>query len=74
MKTPQTPANLAIKALADSIVSTLEAMTVNAVQGQESAEIGEINGTVGALMATQSRLDALRAQLDAVLALHRLNR
>lgn len=74
MKTPQTPANLAIKALADSIVSTLVAMTANAEQAQESAEVGEINGTVGALMAVEPRLAALKAQLDAVLALHRLNR
>lgn len=70
MKTPQTPANLAIKALADSIVSTLSAMTANAEQGQEAATLGDINGTVGALMATADRVDALKAQLDAVLALH----
>lgn len=74
MKTPMTPANLAIKALADSIVSTLDAMQANAVQGQEHAETGDINGVVGALMATESRVAALKAQLDAVLALHRLNR
>lgn len=74
MQTPMTPNNLAIKALVDSIVATLEAMQVNAVQAQESAEIGEINGAVGALSVSHSRLESLDAQLTAVLALHRLNR
>lgn len=74
MKTPQTPANLAIKALTDSIVSTLHDMTTNAEQAQESAEVGEIKGAVGALSCTHSRLESLSAQLTAVLALHRLNR
>lgn len=71
MKTPQTPTNLAIKALVDSIVSSLEAMQVRAVMAQEAAQIGEINGAVGALPFEQ--VDALKSQLDAVLALHRLN-
>lgn len=70
MKTPQTPANLAIKALADSIAAQLVGMNAVGEQARELAEIGEINGTVGALMHVRAKVASLQAQLDAVLALH----
>jgi hypothetical protein len=71
MNTKPTSANLAIVALARSIAVTCEAMTANAIQADDAARTGEINGAVGALMAVRDRLASLQPQLDAVLALHR---
>jgi hypothetical protein len=71
MKTHQTPANLAIKALADSIAATTEGMNAAAVEAQDAAALGDLNMTVGCLLPLQDRIESLQAQLAAVLALHR---
>lgn len=71
MKTPTTAANLAIKALADSITSDLLTMSNDASQAQEAAQIGDLNLVVGTLLPIQARLESLQAQLAAVMALHR---
>lgn len=71
MKTPMTAANLAIKALADSIASDLLSMCHDATAAQEAAELGDLNQTVGGLLAVQAKLSDVQVQLAAVLALHR---
>lgn len=71
MKTQQTRANLAIKALADSIAASVADMVTNAEQAHEAAQLGDLNMTVGCLMPIQQQLEAVQAQLAAVMALHR---
>lgn len=74
MKTPETPRNLAIHALANSIAATVEVMKANADQAQDAANMGDLNGAVGALMFVESKVAALSAQLTAVLELHKAGR
>lgn len=71
MKTPMTAANLAIKALADSIAADLLTMSHAASEAQEAGQIGDLNLTVGCLLPVQAKLEAVQAQLAAILALHR---
>lgn len=70
MKTPQTAANLAIKALADSISADLLVSAHEAAEAQEAAQFGDLNMAVGCLLPVAQRLKSLQAQIDAVLALH----
>lgn len=70
MKTQQTPQNVAILALTDTIVRTIEQMRVDAVDARLDATRFEMNGAIGALLPVQERLASLQAQLAAVMALH----